>query len=317
MKIVFFGTPEFASYQLRRVIDEGYEVAAVVTAPDKPSGRGLKLNISDVKKEALESDIPVFQPLSLKDPSFITELNRIDADLYIVVAFRMMPKEVWSLPRYGTFNLHASLLPDYRGAAPINWAIINGEKESGVTTFMIDENIDTGAILLQKSISIDSGETAGTLHDKLMISGADLVIETIRQIEKGEIKTHPQHIMQGELKSAPKLTRELGRIEWTRTAKEIDALIRGLSPYPAAYSRLCSNGKTIDLKIFGALQESGHSPAAAETGTILSDGKNFLKVRCSDGYISLTDIQVAGKKRMKIKEFLVGFREVEKWRFIQ
>lgn len=317
MKIVFFGTPEFASYQLRRVIDEGYEVAAVVTAPDKPSGRGLKLNISDVKKEALESDIPVFQPLSLKDPSFITELNRIDADLYIVVAFRMMPKEVWSLPKYGTFNLHASLLPDYRGAAPINWAIINGEKESGVTTFMIDENIDTGAILLQKSISIDSGETAGTLHDKLMISGADLVIETIRQIEKGEIKTHPQHTMQGELKSAPKLTRELGRIEWTRTAKEIDALIRGLSPYPAAYSRLCSNGKTIDLKIFGALQESGHSPAASETGTILSDGKNFLKVRCSDGYISLTDIQVAGKKRMKIKEFLVGFREVEKWRFIQ
>lgn len=317
MRIVFFGTPEFASYQLRKITKEGYDVIAVVTTPDKPSGRGLKVNISDVKREALELNIPILQPVSLKDPLFLEELHRIDADLFIVVAFRMMPKEVWSIPKYGTFNLHASLLPDYRGAAPINWVIINGESQTGVTTFMIDEKIDTGAILLQESIAIDPRETAGTLHDKLMTIGADLIIKTIAALEKGLVTAHPQPLLREEMKIAPKLTKELGKIEWNRPVTEIDRLIRGLSPYPSAHSQMQNGDKTIDIKIFAAHPELSDHSCEAKIGDISSDGKNFIKIKCSDGYISLEEIQVAGKRKMGIKEFLAGFRNIEEWRFIQ
>ena len=330
MKILFFGTPEFASYQLKRIVDEGFDVAAVVTVPDKPSGRGLKVNISDVKREATELGIQVLQPVSLKDPLFINQLKTIGADIFIVVAFRMLPREVWSIPRLGTFNLHASLLPDYRGAAPINWVIINGEKKSGVTTFMIDEQIDTGAILLQESIPLEDRECAGTLHDKLMILGADLIIKTIRGLQTGAITPQPQNypssIVMSQLKAAPKLTKELSEIDWTKPIDEIDRLIRGLSPYPTAHGRLESEDKLLDIKIYQAEPvpvKDTHIPSIPDNsadkrpGKSVSDGKSFLYVRCADGYLSLIDIQPAGKRKMNIREFLAGFREPEKWRFIQ
>ena len=340
MKILFFGTPEFASYQLKRIVDEGFDVAAVVTVPDKPSGRGLKVNISSVKREATELGIPVLQPVSLKDPLFIDQIKTIGADIFIVVAFRMLPREVWSIPRLGTFNLHASLLPDYRGAAPINWAIINGEKKSGVTTFMIDEQIDTGAILLQESLPLEDRECAGTLHDKLMILGADLIIKTIHGLQTGTITPQPQNaqlslshlrdsqgsIITPRLKPAPKLTKELSEIDWTKPIDEIDRLIRGLSPHPVVHGRLESEDKLLDMKIYIAEPvpvKDTHIPAIPDNsadkrpGKIVSDGKSFMYVKCADGYLSLIDIQPAGKRKMNIKEFLAGFREPEKWRFIQ
>lgn len=250
-KIVFMGTPDFAVASLNALVQNGFEIAAVVTAPDRPAGRGQKLKVSAVKEYALNHGLLILQPQSLKDPEFISSLNSLNADLQIVVAFRMLPKEVWSLPKLGTFNLHASLLPDYRGAAPINWAIINGEKETGVTTFFIDEEIDTGNIILQEKITIESSETAGQLHDRLMKLGAQLVVHTAKAISEGNLTTISQKDVKS-VKMAPKLFRETCKLDWNRAAQEIYNKIRGLSPYPAAWGLLNNGGVTTSVKIFKA-----------------------------------------------------------------
>lgn len=342
-RIIYMGTPEFAVAPLDKLIQAGYPIAAVVTVPDKPSGRGLKIRQSDVKKYALDARLPVLQPVSLKDPVFLEELSSFNADLFIVVAFRMLPKVVWGMPPMGTFNLHGSLLPQYRGAAPINWAVINGENRTGVTTFMIDEKIDTGEILLQTSCGIEPQETAGSLHDKLMVLGADLVIETVKGLETGKLVPRKQECpLSGEqpLREAPKLTKELCRIRWDKSAEEIDRLVRGLSPYPAAASVLSCGDKTFDMKIFRTQTQtirkpdatphqpareergafagiSGDNPEENRPGRIFSDHKTFISVLCGDGnLVSLEEIQLAGKKRMKVKEFLAGFRDIASCSFI-
>lgn len=315
-RIIYMGTPEFAVAPLKKLTEEGFEIAAVVTVPDKPSGRGLKLSESAVKKHALEQGMEILQPVSLKDETFLEKLASYNADLFIVVAFRMLPKAVWSMPKMGTFNLHASLLPQYRGAAPINWAVINGEKESGVTTFLIDEQIDTGNILLQKSCPISEDETVGTLYDKLMNMGAGLVVETVRGLSDGTLQPKPQALFireETEIKPAPKITKELCHICWERSAEEILRLIRGLSPYPGTFSHISNGTRQIELKIYGAEMENG--AADGGTGSIISDNKNYLKVRCGQGVLKLTHIQAAGKKRMATREFLAGFRDIDSYKF--
>lgn len=315
-RIVFMGTPEFAVESLDRLVQKGYKVVGVVTVADKPSGRGLKVNESAVKKYATEHGIPVLQPVSLKDEGFISALKAWKPDLFVVVAFRMLPEVVWSIPRKGTFNLHAALLPQYRGAAPINWAIINGEKMTGVTTFMIDHGIDTGKIMYREQCRIEDTDTAGSLHDKLMKIGAELVVNTTEAIIEGSVEFRVQRsFIQGSevLKPAPKITREMCRIDWARPTEDVYNFIRGLSPYPAAYTELRRNGEEpLTLKVyFGERMElAGDRPAP---GTLISDGRNFLAIATADGAISLTDIQLAGKKRMDIKTFLLGFRDIEEW----
>lgn len=332
-RIIYMGTPEFAVAPLNAIIEHGFDVAAVVTVPDKPSGRGLKLNESAVKQYAVTKGLPVLQPVSLKDPVFLKELEAMDADLFIVVAFRMLPKVVWSMPRMGTFNLHGSLLPQYRGAAPINWVIINGEKRSGVTTFFIDEKIDTGHILLRETCPIGERETIGSLYEQLMNMGAALVIKTICGLAAGDLKPQPQeHFLlqsgsnpNGEISKkeiihdAPKITKELCRINWTCPAIEIDRLIRGLSPYPGATAVISNGIKSFDLKIFEAepVTKQENRPEQSQPGKIVTDGKTYLHVHCGNGIISLQDIQAAGKKRMKIKDFLPGFRNIDSYKFIQ
>ena len=315
-RIVYMGTPEFAVAPLDALIQNGYNVVGVVTVADKPSGRGLKVNESAVKKYAVEHGIPVLQPLKLKDPEFLEQLAAWKADLFVVVAFRMLPEAVWTMPPLGTFNLHAALLPQYRGAAPINWAVINGERMSGVTTFMIDKDIDTGGIMLRQECRIGPDETAGDLHDKLMPIGADLVVQTVEGIIQHNIETRVQRsFIQGSevLKPAPKLTRELCHIDWNAPTAQVYNLIRGLSPYPTAYTELVRDGgQPIQLKIFGAEPVSADVPAAAP-GTVLSDGKSYLWIKTADGAIALKDIQLAGKKRMDISAFLLGFREPESY----
>lgn len=316
IRVVFMGTPGFAVAPLKALFDKGYNVCAVVTAPDKPVGRGLKMSMSDVKEYALANGIQVFQPLSLKDESFLDDLIKLNAHIFVVVAFRMLPKAVWSIPEFGTFNLHASLLPQYRGAAPINHAIMNGEKKSGVTTFIIDEKIDTGEILLQRECEIGVSETAGELHDKLMNLGADLVCETVDLIINGQANAINQSSLVtggNSLKEAPKLDKNTGKIDWNCHSVKIFNQIRGLSPYPAAYSSLIKDDTTIPVKIYSALLEDDSSKLDA--GGILTDGKTFLKVRCNDGYISITSIQAAGKKRLNIREFLAGFRDISLYKF--
>lgn len=316
IKIVYMGTPGFAVGPLKALIDRGFNICAVVTAPDKPVGRGLKMAQSDVKLYATECGIKVLQPVSLKDEVFISELKSFNADIFTVVAFRMLPKAVWSIPPGGTFNLHASLLPQYRGAAPINHAIINGEKKSGVTTFFIDEKIDTGEILLQRECEIGDYETAGELHDKLMDLGSQLVCETAEMIAGGKIVSVKQSAMSnpGEvLKEAPKLDKETGKICWQRDSASVFNLIRGLSPYPATYSTLVRDDVSTPVKIFAATFEAAESELPC--GNILTDGKSWLKVRTSDGFISINSLQAAGKKRLNIKEFLAGFREIAQYRF--
>lgn len=318
LKIVFMGTPEFATGSLSRLIEHGYNIVAVVTTTDKPSGRGLKTNISDVKRYALEQGLKVLQPVSLKDPSFVEQLRALNADLFIVVAFRMLPQIIWEMPRLGTFNLHASLLPQYRGAAPINWTIINGEKRGGVTTFMLDREIDTGSIILQEALDIDPEETAGTLHDKLKDKGADLVLKTVKLIETGDVQTVPQseiNIGQDELRVAPKIYKEVCRINWSHPVLSIDRLIRGLSPYPAAFSTLKGEMSESDVKIFRCSLLKEVINDNLPTGSILSDNKSYLYVRCADNYLSLEQIQVAGKKRLNIREFLAGFRNITQYHF--
>lgn len=329
-RIVYMGTPEFAVAPLKALIEAKYNVVGVVTVADKPSGRGLKVNESAVKKFAVENNIPVLQPLKLKDPEFLKQLAAFKADLFVVVAFRMLPQEVWTMPKLGTFNLHAALLPQYRGAAPINWAVINGEKMTGVTTFMIDKDIDTGGIMLRQECRITPEDTAGTLHDKLMPIGAELVVQTVEGIIEKNIETRVQRsFIQGSevLKPAPKLTRELCDIDWNKKTSAVYNLIRGLSPYPAAFTMLKSEAhpEPVQLKIYfgekvegddfrSMLEKAGKSAAAP--GEILSDGKSFFAVTTADGAVSLTDVQLSGKKRMDVKAFLAGFRNPESWKIV-
>jgi len=301
MKIVFMGTPDFAVASLDALVQANFDVVAVVTAPDKPAGRGQKLSESAVKKYAVEKGIAVLQPEKLKNPEFIEQLKSYQADLQVVVAFRMLPEVVWNMPPKGTINLHGSLLPQYRGAAPINHAIINGEKESGVTTFFLTHEIDTGNIILSESTPIADNETAGDLHDKLMHIGANLLVKTLKAIEAGEVSEQPQP-QSGNLKHAPKIFKEDCKIDWNNPAQMIYNLIRGLSPYPTAFTFL--NDKT--LKIFKA--EIEHKEPGIVAGGFLTDGKTFLKFAAKDGFIKLLDIQYEGKKRMPIEDFLRGIR---------
>lgn len=304
MKIVFFGTPEFAVASLDRLCKDGYDVAAVVTMPDKVAGRGHKLIQSDVKKYAVEHNLNVLQPEKLKSPEFIESLKGINADLFIVIAFRMLPEVVWTMPRLGTFNLHGSLLPKYRGAAPINRAIMNGETETGITTFFLKHEIDTGDIISRRSIPIADEDNAGTIHDKLMVMGADMVAQTVRDIENGTLTSSPQP--EGEFIPAPKIFKEDCLIDWRRPAREIHNQIRGLSPYPAAYSTLTDeNGKTFDVKIFES-KVLPSSDSMSTPGKTIIDGKK-LYVVTGDGLVEIQSLQPAGKKRMDTASFLLGY----------
>ena len=308
------GTPGFAVEPLRVLIERGHDVAAVVTSPDRPAGRGMSLRASEVKRFAVDCSLPVMQPVRLRDAGFIDELRSFNADLFVVVAFRMLPEVVWAMPACGTVNLHASLLPQYRGAAPINHALINGEQRSGVTTFFISHEIDTGRLLLQRELSIGVDETAGALHDRLMTAGADLLEETVRRIAAGDVCSYPQPAA-AVLKSAPKLSKESGRINWLATGESIRNLVRGLSPYPAAWGELEADGSQslIPVKIFNTCVEQADHGLAP--GTICSDGRTFLKVACSDGFVHVLELQPAGKKAMAVTAFLAGFRRVGEYRF--
>jgi methionyl-tRNA formyltransferase len=308
LRIVFMGTPEFAVATLGSLVINGFNVISVVTAPDKPSGRGRKITKSAVKKFAEFSELPVLQPISLKDPNFISQLKSLNADIFIVVAFRMLPPEVWKMPPLGTINLHASLLPDYRGAAPINRAIINGETKTGVTTFLIDEKIDTGNILLQEEVQIFPFENAGDLHERLMKLGARLVIKTIEEINENKLKPLSQDELISHTNSpkvAPKIHPEDCIIDWNSDATKINNLVRGLSPYPCARSLFKNETSTLSFKIFSSEPEiEKHS---FKPGTILSDGKNYFKISCKDGFLKITNLQTEGKNRMNTTEFLNGF----------
>ncbi|CAN5343807.1 methionyl-tRNA formyltransferase [soil metagenome] len=314
LRIIFMGTPEFAVPSLDRLVKAGYTIAAVVTAPDKHAGRGMHLTQSAVKKYAAEKELPVLQPDKLKSPEFIDALKALKADLQIVVAFRMLPEVVWNMPPMGTVNLHASLLPQYRGAAPINRAIINGEKFTGVTTFKLKHEIDTGNILLQQKIEIGEKETAGELHDRMKEIGAGLLLKTVNGLAENSLEDLPQsevNIQQPitsnkqqetsnkELKHAPKIFTETCKIDWSNTTDDVYNLIRGLSPYPAAFTML--NGKT--LKIYRADKETGSSISE----DIETDKKTYFKFRCADGLISVKELQLEGKKRMRVEEFLRGY----------
>jgi methionyl-tRNA formyltransferase len=308
LRIVYYGTPDFAVPGLEILLQNGLNVVAVVTAPDKPAGRGLKIQQTPVKLNALAHGIPVLQPLSLKDPLFLAELSSFSPDIQIVVAFRKMPEAVWQLPAYGTFNLHASLLPKYRGAAPINWAIINGETETGITTFFINEHIDTGKVILQERIPIAPADDAGILHDRLMLAGAELLLKTVRLIaSENLILTDQAALLPGEVvPAAPKLNKDNCRINWQKSAREIHNFTRGLSPYPAAHAELVCEEGPVGMKIFKTdIQTEGDALAP---GQIRSDGRKFLQVGTADGIIDLLEIQAAGRKKMSIGEFLRGFR---------
>ncbi|MEN9953249.1 MAG: hypothetical protein RLZZ520_1517 [Bacteroidota bacterium] len=305
-RIVFMGTPAFAVAILEKLVKENCQVVAVVTAPDKPAGRGMQLSQSAVKQFALLHQLPVLQPVKLKDPEFLAELKSFAADIQVVVAFRMLPEVVWNMPSLGTINLHASLLPKYRGAAPINWAIINGEKETGITTFKLQHSIDTGDILMRKPIEIKEDETAGELHDEMMVAGADLVFETLTGYCSGNLLPIPQeqviHQLEGHVPEAPKLHTETCKIDWDKKSEDVYNLIRGLSPYPTAFTQL--NGKM--LKVFKATYEivtHGSIPGQVET-----DGKTYLRFTSSDGWIYIKELQLEGKKRMQVEDFLRGFR---------
>ena len=317
LRIVFMGTPDFAVASLKALTDNDYQVVAVITAPDKPSGRGKKLHPSAVKKFALEQGLKVLQPPKLKNPVFLEELKALNADLQVVVAFRMLPELVWDMPPMGTINLHASLLPQYRGAAPIHHAIINGEKETGLTTFLLQKEIDTGNILLQKKLEIGSEETVGELHDRMMVAGGILLVETIEGLRKNEI--HPidqQRLISSEtvLKPAPKIFKEDCRIQWNNDLDTVHNFIRGLSPFPGAFSVLKSpNGETFHVKIFKASREN--SAEQLHPGLLLTDGKSYIKVAVVDGFIQLHELQLPGKKRLKTGELLRGFLLDDGWHF--
>lgn len=315
LRIIYFGTPEFAASQLEAILAAGYDVAAVVTMPDKPAGRGRKILFSEVKKTALKHDLPLLQPEKLKDPEFLQQLVAFRANLFVVVAFRMLPAVVWQMPQLGTFNLHASLLPQYRGAAPINFAIINGETETGLTTFFLNEEIDKGAVIMREKVAIRPDETAGELHDELMLLGNKVVVETLQKIENGEaIAQAQEELIQGmPLKPAPKITKEFRQIPWEKDCQTVYNHIRGLSPYPAAHTRLVSEtGDSIEMKVFNSVIERCQHRLPA--GTVVSDNKKFLKVAQCDGYLHLTMVQQAGKKSMGIDEFLRGTQLKGSWK---
>lgn len=305
-RIVFMGTPEFAVASLDALRKAGFTIVAVVTAPDKPAGRGMKLTQSAVKQYAVTHNIPVLQPEKLRDPAFLDQLRAFKADLQVVVAFRMLPEVVWDMPPLGSVNLHGSLLPQYRGAAPINWAVINGEKETGVTTFQLQHEIDTGNILLQQSFPVGEDETAGEVHDRMKEIGADVLVQTVRGLLKGELKAVSQdsvaaRLPESELRHAPKLFTDTCRIDFTKTTREVHNLVRGLSPFPGAFTQL--HGKT--LKIYRSQPELTtpvHTP-----GTALSDGKNWLKFATADGYLLVRELQLEGKKKMDTGDFLRGY----------
>ena len=307
LRIVYMGTPEFAEFTLRRLVEEGFNIIGVVTMPDKPMGRhGSILQSSPVKKYAVEQGIPVLQPEKLKDPAFLEQLSALKADLQIVVAFRMLPEVVWNMPRLGTFNLHASLLPQYRGAAPINWAVINGDKETGVTTFFLKHEIDTGDIIYQERIPILPSDNAGTMHDKLMELGAALTVKTLLDIIGGNIKTVRQDNIPSEsLRPAPKIFKDTCRIDWNQPAQRVRDFIRGLSPYPAAWTVLRnSDGREQDFKIFDT--EIVDADSFGAPGSVRCDGKRIIEVSTAQGVLRLLEVQAAGKKRMPVSSFLCG-----------
>ena len=306
LRIMFMGTPEFAVASLQRLIDAGKNVVAVITAPDRPSGRGLQVVSSPVKKAAETAGIPVLQPEKLRDPAFLEELRSYAADLQVVVAFRMLPEVIWAMPTVGTFNLHASLLPQYRGAAPINWAIFNGESETGATSFFIENEIGTGQMIFQDHEPIQPDDTAGTLHDRLMERGADLVLRTVNAIETGEYPRIPQPTA-SDLKPAPKLNRENTEIDWNQPAEVVRNFVRGLTPYPSAWTIL--NQKF--FKIYGvskATEPTEDANSSAEPGQLYTDNKKIILVRVTDGWLSLDQLQAEGKRRMTAEEFLRGNR---------
>lgn len=322
-RIVFMGTPDFAVQSLRRLVEEGCNVVGVVTMPDKPVGRHHDvLQASPVKKFAVERGIPVLQPEKLRDEAFLAGLRALQPDLQVVVAFRMLPQVVWGMPPLGTFNLHAALLPQYRGAAPINWAIINGDTETGVTTFFLDEQIDTGRIILQERTPIAPGDCAEDVHDRLMMQGAELVVRTVRLIEEGRAEAIDQSAFMTDepLRPAPKIFKETCRIRWQEhTAKSACDFVRGLSPYPAAWTPVVANGKETEMKVYRAsvhdplpAAAADGSPALAgggacpDTGSLLTDGKTFVRIVLPDGLLSLDEVQLAGKKRMPIADLLRG-----------
>ncbi len=315
LRILFMGTPEFATASLRALVEGGYNVVGVVTTPDKPSGRGLKMNKSDVKIYAEQAGLPVLQPEKLRDESFIAAVESLRPDLGVVIAFRMLPRSVWSLPRLGTFNLHASLLPQYRGAAPINRAIMNGETETGVTTFMLDENIDTGDIICRRQTPISPEDNAGTLHDRLRDIGREVVLQTVELIASGSHTVSEQkHIPQSELKPAPKIFKEDCRIDWNSRPDAIGNLVRGLSPYPAAWSTLDCAGQQTGVKIYGVRVRCCDGVPAP--GSIVSDGRTFLSVACDGGYVDITELQTAGKRRMDIRQWLCGVKNIGDCKFL-
>ena len=316
LRIVFMGTPEFAVPSLRALVAGGYRVVVVVTTPDKPAGRGQKVHQSDVKVAALELGLPVLQPEKLRAPEFVEAMRALQPDLGIVIAFRMLPEVIWSMPRLGTFNLHASLLPQYRGAAPINWAIINGERETGVTTFLLNHEIDKGAILAQARMPILPEDNVGTMYDKLMHRGTELVLDTVERLAAGDVTPVAQpEYDDGQLKPAPKLFKEDCRIDWSLPGRRIVDFVRGLSPYPAAWSGVVRDGESepaTSVKIFTARFEAalhGEQP-----GTLFSDGRT-LRVACVDGWIWLDELQMAGKKRLPVRELLLGWRDVNNCSF--
>lgn len=312
MRIIFMGTPEFAVASLDILVQHGYEIAAVITVPDKPAGRGQQLQQSAVKTYALEKGLKVLQPEKLKDEQFLQELRELRADLQIVVAFRMLPEVVWNMPPLGTYNLHGSLLPKYRGAAPINWAIINGETESGVTSFKLKHEIDTGNMLFQEKIAIGKTTTAGELHDQLMQLGAGVILKTVQAIESNHYELKPQDDSQSI--HAPKLFKETAKINWNEPVAKIYNLIRGLSPYPAAYTEFTDkNGNAAPVKIYRSeIEEANH---LYEPGKVITDHKQAVKVACGHGFIRITELQMAGKKRMPVEEFLRGFKVPEDFKF--
>ena len=306
LRIVFMGTPDFAVPSLDILVQHNYKIVGVITAPDKPAGRGQQLHQSAVKKYAVEKNLAVLQPEKLKNADFINELKALEPNLFIVVAFRMLPELVWQMPEYGTFNLHASLLPQYRGAAPINWAVINGEKETGVTTFFLQQEIDTGNIILQEKINIEDEDNAGSVHDKLMDIGSQLVLKTVQQIEENSVTEQPQELTTS--KHAPKIYKETCFIDWNKPVLEIHNLIRGLSPYPTAFTHL--DGKV--LKVFKSevvlRQAQDDSALAQNDKAYLTDNKTYLSFKCANGYLDILELQLEGKKRMKVDEFLRGHK---------
>lgn len=308
LRIVFMGTPDFAVASLDALVKAGCNIVGVITAPDKPAGRGLQLQQSAVKKYVVEHNLNIFQPEKLKNPEFLAELKLLNADLQIVVAFRMLPEVVWNMPPMGTINLHGSLLPQYRGAAPINWAVINGEKETGVTTFKLKHEIDTGDILLQEKFSIGENETAGEVHDRMKEIGAQLLVKTVEGLVNGTLKETPQLAIGNKqlatMKHAPKIFTDTCKIDFTKTTEEVHNLIRGLSPFPGAFTSL--DGKM--LKIYRSKKEITGRTGTVRPDEYITDGKTYLKFACANGYVQVLELQLEGKKKMNVEDFLRGFR---------